>query len=466
MDSQHWQQLPQQQVQAPPRPAPAVVASALAMGGVPMKGVILANRKTIFHKTRVCPRLGLGACHLGSKCNFAHSLEELRPAPNLDKTKLCPSVLHPGIVCPAKARGEVCRFAHNNSEIRHTSNMFKTNMCLKWIRGKCKKDAQCSHAHGHQELKYYRSLAMASGSRDFARESEATFSRRRKQNGSVGPSAAPPLAGLTDILYSPQQQQKQLTDSYRQADSSSSSIRHETLYSLLTRNASTSEQLSKSSCPSVDVALAALYEELLRCKAKGEGFGGSRGGMGASLNDDSTTAADECSDFSSFSSRCLTDALRSTSSTVGTCGGRMNSPEVEAVLASPASAPTCPGASVNNSNDLSLGMDQLVLLKALAERGALVRGAAERQAETQQGPDMSRAAVSMRMGNSSGVAQSKSSGLEEALGSSLARLCLGDLDVRQHCYADPPPGFERELRQQQQQAVVDLDRLASASGFD
>ena len=114
-----------------------------------MKGVILANRRTIFHKTRVCPRLSMGACHLGSKCNFAHSVEELRPAPNLDKTKLCPSVLHPGTVCPAHARGEVCRFAHSKTEIRHTSNMFKTNMCLKWIRGKCKVSLHSNPAISH-----------------------------------------------------------------------------------------------------------------------------------------------------------------------------------------------------------------------------------------------------------------------------------------------------------------------------
>lgn len=133
MDPQMWQQLQQQQGRGA-----AVPPASVPVGDVPMKGVILANRKMIFHKTRVCPRLSSGACHLGSKCNFAHSVEELRPPPNLDKTKLCPSVLQPGTVCPAEARGEICRFAHSKVEIRHTSNMFKTNMCLKWIRGKCK----------------------------------------------------------------------------------------------------------------------------------------------------------------------------------------------------------------------------------------------------------------------------------------------------------------------------------------
>lgn len=140
MEPQLWQQL---------QGRPASGTAVLPIGEVPMKGVILANRRTIFHKTRVCPRLSMGACHLGSKCNFAHSVEELRPAPNLDKTKLCPSVLHPGTVCPAHARGEVCRFAHSKTEIRHTSNMFKTNMCLKWIRGKCKVSLHSNPAISH-----------------------------------------------------------------------------------------------------------------------------------------------------------------------------------------------------------------------------------------------------------------------------------------------------------------------------
>ncbi|KYK68204.1 zinc finger (CCCH type) motif-containing protein, partial [Toxoplasma gondii TgCatPRC2] len=119
----------------------AIAKTAAMTEEVPLKGIILANRRSVFHKTRLCPRLRGDRvfCPLGESCTFAHSEKELRPPPVLDRTKLCPSVLSKGASpCPGIARGEPCKFAHSKSEIRHTSNMFKTNMCLKWNRGKCK----------------------------------------------------------------------------------------------------------------------------------------------------------------------------------------------------------------------------------------------------------------------------------------------------------------------------------------
>lgn len=433
-----------------------------------MKGVILANRKTIFHKTRVCPRMSLGACHLGSKCNFAHSVEELRPAPNLDKTKLCPSVLHPGTVCPAKARGEVCRFAHSKAEIRHTSNMFKTNMCLKWIRGKCKKDLQCNHAHGHQELKYYRSLAMASGSRDFARESEATLSRRKKQNAAT-PPVGPSLAGLGEIFNTgqqPQQRQRQWSDTCRYTDSANS---RDHLLSLLARTAAAQQQSTRNnSCTSVNVALAALYEDLLRCKTRSDAYGPRGNALGASFQDDSTTATDECSDFSSFSSRCLSDALRSAASTAASCGGPLQPAELDSVLVPASSAASTSSISFNsNSSDLSLDVDRL-LFKMLAEDGAGVTDCStspEGQPQLHRRDSASPAASVLITGRETEITAVTNRGLE-ALGSGLARLCLTDPSVRRHCYAEPPPGFEGRCHQQQQHAVIDLDRLASSEGLD
>ncbi|CBZ55999.1 putative zinc finger (CCCH type) protein [Neospora caninum Liverpool] len=50
--------------------------------------------------------------------------------------------------------------------------MFKTNMCLKWNRGKCKAGAECNHAHGEEELRFYRFLAYSNGTRDFRSEAE------------------------------------------------------------------------------------------------------------------------------------------------------------------------------------------------------------------------------------------------------------------------------------------------------
>ncbi|KFH16000.1 zinc finger (CCCH type) motif-containing protein [Toxoplasma gondii MAS] len=153
----------------------AIAKTAAMTEEVPLKGIILANRRSVFHKTRLCPRLRGDRvfCPLGESCTFAHSEKELRPPPVLDRTKLCPSVLSKGASpCPGIARGEPCKFAHSKSEIRHTSNMFKTNMCLKWNRGKCKAGAECNHAHGEEELRFYRLLAYSNGTRDFRSEAE------------------------------------------------------------------------------------------------------------------------------------------------------------------------------------------------------------------------------------------------------------------------------------------------------
>ncbi|PHJ25269.1 zinc finger (ccch type) motif-containing protein [Cystoisospora suis] len=157
----------------------ATAKAASLTDEVPLKGIILANRRSVFHKTRMCPRQRNRSCPLGDSCTFAHSEEELRPPPVLDRTRLCPSVLTSGAPCP-RANGEQCRFAHSKAEIRHTANMFKTNMCLKWNRGKCKAGEGCNHAHGEEELRFYRLLAHANGSRDFRSEAEAGALRALK----------------------------------------------------------------------------------------------------------------------------------------------------------------------------------------------------------------------------------------------------------------------------------------------
>ncbi|CDJ56570.1 zinc finger (CCCH type) protein, putative [Eimeria maxima] len=438
MESRLWQELQAAQ-------HPSAVAATLPVTGVPMKGVILANRKTIFHKTRLCPRLTSGSCHLGARCNFAHTEHELRPAPNLDKTKLCPSVLHPGTACPANAKGETCRFAHSKAEIRHTTNMFKTNMCLKWIRGKCKKEAQCNHAHGHQELKYYRAVAMASGGRDFARESEATMSRRRKQGGAVGAVGGGNAASTSRLSLL----KETVGGSTRERASGRSSRNN---------GNSREQQPPKNSCESVNAALAALYEELLKGASRREAIYGSAGGVGTPLQDDSTTATDELSDFSSFSSRGLSEALCSapaptTTVNFGSCGGPLHASASDVFsTTAPSSCAGTPTASLSSNNDLKLEVDRLLLLRALAgESGGLLMGACDPQEE-----ERNQAAATAAAGNLTTERDSM-----RQLEANLARLCLGDVTARH--YPDPPPGFEHL---QQQHAVVDLERLATADGFD
>lgn len=324
------------------------------------------------------------------------------------------------------------------------------------------KDLQCNHAHGHQELKYYRSLAMASGSRDFARESEATLSRRKKHN-TIAAMTAPSLSGLADILCaSNQQQQRQWNDSV----SSDNTSCHEALLRLLTCTSPVAKQPQRSS--SVSSAIAALYEELLKLKNSGEKQGAASL-LGGSFQDDSTNATDEGSDFSSFSSRTISDALRSVTSSSASFGSPLHAAELQSVppsLVATSSKASYSGPS--NTSELSLGVDRLLLLKMLAEKNRKLstgRKASEEQQELPLSEIVTSASptASFLTGRDT---DTTNSGLD-SLESSLARLCITDPALRRHCYAEPPPGFEGRARQQHQQhAMVDLDRLASSAAVD
>lgn len=306
---------------------------------------------------------------------------------------------------------------------------------------------------------------MASGSRDFARESEATLSRRKKQNAAI-PSAGPPPGGLQDRLYTvqrQQQQQRHLSDAYRSTASCSC---QDALASLLAQSSAAAKQQqpqTNNSCTSVNVALAALCEELLRCNTRGDAYR-AMGAFGTSFQDDSTIATDECSDFSSFSSHCLSDALRSAASPAASCGGPLQPIVPASSAASTSSVPLN-----SNSNDLSLGVERLLWLKMLAEKDGARANKWFTGLDGQHGVDCTGAdsptASVLTTGRETETTATTNTGME-ALGSSLARLCLADPSVRRHCYADPPPGFEGRCRQQQQYAVLDLHRLASSEEFD
>ncbi|KAL8438783.1 hypothetical protein Efla_004626 [Eimeria flavescens] len=441
MEPRSWQQLQERLASVAALPCFPVSSE------IPMKGVILANRKTIFHKTRVCPRLAMGVCHLGNKCNFAHSLEELRPAPNLDRTKLCPSVLYPGTACPAALRGDSCRFAHSKAEIRHTSNMFKTNMCLKWIRGKCKKELQCNHAHGHQELKYYRSLAMASGSRDFFRESEATVCRKKK-TAQVG-NPQPALDGLNGLVYLAQQQQQQQQQARLQRGDAASC--HQALLHLLGSGEPQQQQQQRGPVLfSAGSKLAALCQTLGVDPLEGDGGGGGpaggRGPPSSFLPDDSTNATDECSDFSSLSSRTLSDAFRSVASVAAaplescmqTVDLNLTGPPLAA--AGNAGLALSSSSSSEAASPSPLGVDRVLLLTMLKGEEAGFPGAAE---AAQQEQELLLPAVTAAAANAAGSVPPE----VEALDSSFARVTLEEgAPCRGPYYADPPPGFEGRTR--------------------
>ena len=86
-----------------------------------------------------------GVCR--DDCSFAHSQDQLRIMPDLQKTTLCAAWL----------RGECaaghCRFAHGVSELRGTAAVYKTQLCHWYNTGKCTRGAGCRHAHGESELR-------------------------------------------------------------------------------------------------------------------------------------------------------------------------------------------------------------------------------------------------------------------------------------------------------------------------
>ncbi|CDJ42304.1 Zinc finger CCCH domain-containing protein, related [Eimeria tenella] len=143
-----------------------LVSGLPSLPPVPLTGTILADRRIIFYRTQMCPHAARGQCKLGSSCRFAHKREELRPPPRLDKTRIC-AFIKAGLRC---ARGPACSFAHSRDELRFTAAFFKTNICRSWMSGRCLHSDTCNHAHGIQELLFFRTLAVQTGARDFVKE--------------------------------------------------------------------------------------------------------------------------------------------------------------------------------------------------------------------------------------------------------------------------------------------------------
>ncbi|OII73027.1 zinc-finger domain-containing protein [Cryptosporidium ubiquitum] len=101
-----------------------------------------------FYKTKKCPWFAVGRCRMDKDCNWAHSIDELRPSVDLTRTKLCDTQLREGI-----CRNPQCRYAHSRKELRATSDLFKTSLCVYWIKGSCVVGDSCRYAHGIEELR-------------------------------------------------------------------------------------------------------------------------------------------------------------------------------------------------------------------------------------------------------------------------------------------------------------------------
>ncbi|CEL92738.1 unnamed protein product [Vitrella brassicaformis CCMP3155] len=99
-----------------------------------------------YAKTKLCPFQPQGKCKKGDKCKYAHSTDELRPMPDLRKTKMCVRFMEGG------CNDQFCNFAHSAEELRATPDLFKTAICPKWQRGECR-NPDCRYAHGEMELR-------------------------------------------------------------------------------------------------------------------------------------------------------------------------------------------------------------------------------------------------------------------------------------------------------------------------
>jgi len=101
------------------------------------------------YKTRLCSFYSAGACRAGPLCGFAHGELDLRPAPDFERTSVCPVLLKDGA-----CRRYGCRYAHKSSELRVSPVMLKTKLCsFHFEHGGCVVGDACRFAHSHQELR-------------------------------------------------------------------------------------------------------------------------------------------------------------------------------------------------------------------------------------------------------------------------------------------------------------------------
>jgi len=98
-------------------------------------------------KTKMCYFFERGKC-ASKTCRYAHSVNELRKQPDLQKTKLCKAYAEG--YC---TRGDDCVYAHGEVQLRVTDGIYKTQMCHFFERGRCLKGERCNHAHGPEDLR-------------------------------------------------------------------------------------------------------------------------------------------------------------------------------------------------------------------------------------------------------------------------------------------------------------------------
>ncbi|KAF8822572.1 zinc finger (CCCH type) motif-containing protein [Cardiosporidium cionae] len=121
------------------------IASKQLPGGSPIVSIQMM-------KTKICADFQNGKCSRGDGCPYAHGDSEIRPLPDLRKTKMCTAHI------AGRCTKENCRFAHSKEELRFTCDFpqYKTEVCRFHTsdsgRG-CKYGEKCPYAHSPVELR-------------------------------------------------------------------------------------------------------------------------------------------------------------------------------------------------------------------------------------------------------------------------------------------------------------------------
>lgn len=161
-----------------------------------------------FRKSRMCRFFVRGECTKGEQCMFAHGLSEIRCAPDLRKTSLCPDWQSGR--CPLTA--EECLRAHGPEDLRGTPAYLRTSLCKQFLKGKCHAGAACRHAHSEGELEaaqvMQERLRMGTAAGGFDKswqedEEEEDGAREVPLKKGLGPRAGGTLAAVVGMFPPP-----------------------------------------------------------------------------------------------------------------------------------------------------------------------------------------------------------------------------------------------------------------------
>mmetsp|Transcript_36745 Transcript_36745/g.86146 ORF Transcript_36745/g.86146 Transcript_36745/m.86146 type:complete len:1649 (+) Transcript_36745:170-5116(+) len=123
----HWRQYTHEEYSNAPVVIPNPVPTQWAVSTV--NTMLSPQYRAQFHKTKPCIFNKKNRCELGSACPFAHSEEEMMPAPDLAKTKLCYNFFR------GSCEDANCKFAHGFQELRFShmaSYRMSQDMCGMW----------------------------------------------------------------------------------------------------------------------------------------------------------------------------------------------------------------------------------------------------------------------------------------------------------------------------------------------